>query len=134
MVTPREDLRQTPAEDSIAPELRDALTDLKEATDYAREEGFPIPSKSAFGNAELLLREVRKITPLHLEVYPTPDGEIALHFPNGRGRSVVVLCDSDGSVLCLANLESDHRRKSYATIDALPDEFLREVLIDSTQL
>lgn len=107
-----------------------ALTDLQDAADYAEEEGFPIPSKSAIDNAGRLLREIGKISTLHLEVYPTPDGEIAVHVPNGRGRSVVLLCDSSGGALCLANLEGGHRRKSYLTVDALPDKFLRRAFMD----
>ena len=53
------------------------LSDLREASDYAHEEGFPILSNSAMDNAERPLKELHKITTLHLEVYPTPDGEIA---------------------------------------------------------
>lgn len=111
-------------------ELSVALTDLQDAADYAEEEGFPIPSKSAIDNADRLLKELHKITTLHLEVYPTPDGEIAVHVPNGRCRSVVLLCDSAGGALCLANLESEHRRKSYPTTDMLPDKFLRQAFMD----
>lgn len=110
--------------------LSDALADLQDAAEYAHEEGFPIPSKSAIDNAERLLREIHKVSSLHLEVYPTPDGEIAIHVPNGRGRSVVLLCGSGGGVLCIANLESGHRRKSYSKAGALPDKFLRQALID----
>ena len=106
MASSRADLPQPAPEAPIATELSVALSDLREASDYAREEGFPIPSNSAMDNAERLLKELHKITTLHLEVYPTPDGEIAVHIPNGRGRSVVLLCGSNGNALCLANLES----------------------------
>ena len=110
--------------------LCDAFADLQDVVEYACEEGFPIPSKSAINNAERLLREIHSISSLHLEVYPTPDGEIAIHTPNSHGRSVLLLCDSAGGALCLANLESEHHRKSYPTVDALPDKFLRQALTD----
>lgn len=111
-------------------ELSLALTDLQDAAEYAREEGFSIPSKFAIDSAGRLLKEIRKISLLHLEVYPTADGEIAIQVPNGRGRSVLLLCDSAGGALCLANLESEHRRKSYPTADTLPDKFLRQAFMD----
>ncbi len=130
MATSQQDLRQAASEPHEASDLRDALVELKEASDYAREEGFPIPSQSAITNAERLLKELRKISSLHLEVYPTPDGEIAVHVPNGRGRSVVLLCGSNGEALCLANLDSGHRRRNYATADSLPDRFLSQALVD----
>ena len=128
MAISRADLPQSAKESALC----DALADLREAAEYAEEEDFPIPSKSAIVNAELLLREIHKISALHLEVYPTLDGEIAVHVPNGRGRSVLLLCDSVGGALCLANLESEHRRKSYPTADTLPDKFLRQALVDVT--
>lgn len=128
MAISRADLPQSAKESALC----DALADLREAAEYAEEEDFPIPSKSAIANAERLLREIHKISALHLEVYPTLDGEIAVHVPNGRGRSVLLLCDSVGGALCLANLESEHRRKSYPTADTLPDKFLRQALVDVT--
>lgn len=130
MTVSRADFSQSAADDPNEQRFTIALTDLQDSAGYAREEGFPTPSKSAIDNAERLLREIYKISALHLEVYPTPDGEIAVHVPNGRGRSVVLLCDSSGGALCLANLESGHRRKSYTTTDALPDEFLRQAFMD----
>lgn len=82
-------------------ELNDALHDLREANDEARDEGFPQPSKIALENAERLLREMYGISPRRFEVYPTPDGEIVIDAPNGQGRSVILLCDSEGGALCL---------------------------------
>ena len=130
MAISRQELQQSQVEAPVDSDLRDALNDLHEVADYAREEGFPVPSKSAISNAGRLLKETHKISALHLEVYPTPDGEIAVHVPNGRGRSVVLLCDSDGGVLCMANLDSGHHRKGYLVADTLPDRFLREVLME----
>ena len=91
-------------------ELNDALHDLREARDEARDEGFPQPSDIALQNAERLLREMHGISPRRFEVYPTPDGEIAIDAPDGQGRSVILLCDSEGGALCLVNLNGNHRR------------------------
>ena len=111
-------------------ELNDALRDLREARDEASDEGFPQPSESALKNAERLLREMYGISPRRFEVYPTPDGEIAIDAPDGQGRSVILLCDSEGSALCLVNLNGHHRRARYSTTDTLPDGFVHEALGD----
>lgn len=71
-----------------------------------------------------------EISPWRFEVYPTPDGEIAIDAPNGQGSSVILLCDSDGGALCMAHLNGNHRSQRYSTADALPDDFLREALTD----
>ena len=107
-----------------------ALGDLRDSVTEAREEGFPIPSTAAFGNAERLVKAMYEISPRRFEVYPTPDGEIAIDAPDGRGSSVILLCDSEGGALCMAHLKGSHRSRRYSTTDALPDDFLREVLTE----
>ena len=111
-------------------ELNDALRDLREARDEAREEGFPQPSEFALENAERLLQEMYGISPRRFEVYPTPDGEIAIDAPDGQGRSVILLCDSEGGALCLVNLNGHHRRARYSTTETLPDGFVHEALAE----
>ncbi len=111
-------------------DLNDALRDLDEAREEAREEGFPQPSDVALENAGRLLREMYGISPRRFEVYPTPDGEIAIDAPHGQGRSVILLCDSEGGALCLVNVNGKHRRARYSTTETLPDGFMREALDD----
>ena len=109
-------------------ELSDALNDLNEASDEAREEGYTTPSDLALSNAERLLKAMYEIAPRRFEVYPTPDGEIAIDAPSGDGQSVLLLCEPKGGALCLANLRDGHRSNSYPNADALPDSFLRKSL------
>ena len=109
-------------------ELKDALTDLHEAREEACEEGFSPPSCLAIENATRLLQEMYSILPRRFEVYPMPDGEIAIDAPGGYGRSVVLLCYSNGGALCSVNIDGNHRRARYSNADTLPDGFLREAL------
>ena len=115
------------------PELHDALHDLDEAKDEALEEGFPLPSNTALENARRLLHAMYDISPRRFEVYPTPDGEIAIDAPGGFGRSVLLLCDSDGGALCLVNMNGTHRRARYSDTGSLPDGFVREALAELKQ-
>ena len=114
-------------------ELNQALEDLSAATNDASEEGFPPPSDKALNNAEHLLKEVYAISPRRYEIYPTPDGEIAIDAPGGYGYSVILLCGSNGSALCLVNMNGQHRRARYSSIETLPDGFLREALAELKQ-
>ncbi|MDD9820773.1 MAG: hypothetical protein OXR07_07830 [Nitrospira sp.] len=114
--------------ESYTSPLNDALRDLREVRDEAREEGFPQPSEQALQNAKRLLIEMYGISPRRFEVYPTPDSEIAIDAPDGQGRSVILLCDSEGGALCLVNMNGNHRRARYATTKTLPDGFVREAL------
>lgn len=114
-------------------ELVEALKDLREATDEAREEGFPNPSDTAKANAEQLIRKMHEISPRRFEVYPTPDGEIAIDAPSGKGKSVVVFCDSRGGALCMVNINGEHCRAQYSNATKLPDSFVRDALAELEQ-
>ena len=110
-------------------DLPDAFVDLSHAAVEAEEEGFAIPSDLALSNAKRILREMYEIAPQRFEVYPTPDAEIAIRALAPR-RSVILLCKPEGGALCLVNLKSGRRRKSYAPTDTLPDSFLKKALLD----
>jgi len=109
-------------------DLSDAFVEFSHAVVEA-EEGFSIPSALALSNANRLLREMYEIAPQRFEVYPTPDAEIAIRALAPR-RSVILLCKPEGGALCLVNLNSGRRRKSYAPMDTLPDSSLEKALLD----
>ena len=119
--------------DDMNSDLRAALRDLDAVEGEALEEGFPIPSRMARENARRLLQAMHRISGRRLEVYPTPDGEVAIDAPGGQGRSVLLLCDSEGGALCLVNMNGKHRRASYADSNGLPDGFVREALAELKQ-
>ena len=109
-------------------DLRAALEDLRQAPREAREEGYPIPSDLALANARFLLRAAFKYARRRYEIYPTPDAEIAIDASAGRGRSVLLLCESEGGVLCLVNMNGKLRRARFPDALRLPDGFVREAL------
>lgn len=110
-------------------DLSDAFVELSQAVVEAEEEGFALPSDLALANAERLLRKMYEIAPQRFEVYPTPDAEIAIR-AQAPERSVLLLCKPEGGALCLVNVKSGRRRKSYAPMDTLPDSFLEKALLD----
>ncbi|MCY4189284.1 MAG: hypothetical protein OXD30_12455 [Bryobacterales bacterium] len=121
-------------ESPLATGLRASLRDLDDVPAEAGEEGFPQPARLALTTARRLLQELYTLRPSRLDVYPTPDGEVALVLRGGRRRSVLVLCGSSGSVLCSVNLDGKHRRASYDTAASLPDGFVREAVRDLGEL
>ena len=116
------------------PDLCDALHDLEGVRNEAREEGFPVPSDTGSGNARRLLHAIYRILPRRFEVYPMPDGEIAIDVPGGPGRSILLLCGSDGGALCSVNMNGAHRRARYSDAHGLPDGFVRDALAELEHL
>ena len=111
-----------------SPDLQEALDDLSEADAEAREEGIPVPSNTAQRNAELLLRKLYDIQPQRYEVYPAPDREMAVQAFGRPKSSVLLLCDSEGGVLCLVNMNGARRKKRYPNADSVPDSFVLDAL------
>ena len=115
--------------------LEDALLDLAQIVEEALEKGFPPPNESVRSNVQRLITEIHQISSRRFEVYPMPDGGIAIDSSGKDNRWVFLHCKSDGGALCLVNVngERDHRR--YEDTDLLPDDFLRETLeqLDSPQ-
>ena len=116
------------------PDLYDALRDLEEARGEAHEEEFSVPSDVALKNARRLLHAMYRLFPRRFEVYPTPDGEVAIDVPGGLGRSILLLCDSDGGALCSVNMSGAHRRARYSDARGLPDGFVRDALAELERL
>ena len=108
-------------------DLSDAFPDLKKSIPEAEKENFPIPSELVLVNAYRILTSVHGIAPGMYEVYPTPDGEIAIDAPGGYGRTVVLFCDSDGGFVCPVNMEGRHRRAHCSDAGSLPDSIVRKV-------
>ena len=106
------------------PDLCDALHDLREARTEAREEGFPVPSRSAVENGRRLLHCMYGALARRFEVYPTPDGEIAIDVPCGSDRSILLLCDSDGGALYFVHIDGVQICAQYSDASSIPDEFL----------
>ena len=129
-IFPPEIMRFTALAGDHCPDLRDALYDLDEARDEAREEGFPAPSDVALGNARRLLHAMYRLSPRRFEIYPMPDGGIAIDAPGGSGRSVLLLCGSDGGALCSVNMDGVRRRARYSETRGLPDGFVRDALAE----
>ena len=111
-------------------QLLDALHDWKGVKHEAAEEGFPVPTDMALENSQRMLISMYSISPRRFEVYPTPDGEVAIDTLGGFRRSVLLLCDSDGGALCLVNINGEFRRARYSDTDKLPDGFIREALVE----
>ena len=111
------------ARDSF-PDLCDALHDLRKARIEAREEGFPVPSRSAVENGRRLLHCMYGALARRFEVYPTPDGEIAIDVPSGSDCSILLLCDSDGGALYFVHIDGVQICAQYSDASSIPDEIL----------
>jgi len=108
--------------------LADALHALAELDDEIMEEGLPEIKPSVREEAERIIVGLAR-HPWAPTVYPTQDGEIALHFKSPDAPdSVVILLGGDGRGECYAYTDGHSRRARYGASSDLPDGFVTEQL------
>ena len=108
--------------------LADARRALAEVDDEIAEDGLPEVAPSARQEAERIIVALAR-HPWAPTVYPTQDGEIAIHFRSpDRPSSVVILLDGHGRGECYAYTGGRSRRAHYDVASDLPDSFVMEQL------
>ena len=98
--------------------------DWQSIEEEANEEGFPIPNREAISNAKKILASLQQYSDRQFDTYPTPEGEVAIDSPDGTGQSFLVLCESSGEVLYVANLESGPTHLRCPSGLTVPEEFI----------
>ena len=114
--------------------LTESLRELGDIQEEVEEKQLPTPSDTARQNAENLLVAMYRIYPRAFSVYPSPEGDIVLEAASTTGDSLIVVCFSDGRLLCLVCCGQDSRRARYENAERLPDGFLREALLELAEL
>lgn len=108
--------------------LADAIAALGEVDDEVAEENLPAIDSDTRGEAARIIRALAG-QPLAPTVYPTRDGEIAIHFKSPvRPSSVVILLNNGGQADCYAYVGGRSRRAHYDVSADLPDGFIMEQL------
>ena len=108
--------------------LADALRALAELDAEIVEDGLPEIGPSVREEAERIIVGLAR-HPGAPTVYPTRDGEVAIHFksPDSPG-SVVVLLDNHARGECYAYTGGHNRHARYEASSDLPDGFVMEQL------
>lgn len=114
--------------------LNGALRDLGDIGEEAEEKQIALPSDEARQNAESLLFAMYRIYPRQFSVYPSPEGDVVLETTSAAGDSLIIVCYSDGRLLCLVCCGQSSRRARYENAEQLPDGFLREALLELADL
>lgn len=98
-------------------DFRDALHDLKEIKDEARDSGYRVPEPCAIENARHVLSWLKHHS--RLMVYPFENGDVGVDAAavHANKRRVLVVCAGDGSAMCLVHLERPSRRLWCAAAD-----------------
>ena len=108
--------------------LADTLAALADIDDEIAEENLPAINAATKAEAERLIRALAQQFSAPT-VYPTQDGEIAIHFKSPRRPdSVVILLNNGGQGECYAYTDGRSRRAHYDVSADLPDGFLEEQL------
>ena len=82
------------------------------------EEGFALFDEIARTNAKQILEFVYSEFPdKEYYVYPTEDREVAISCNPQKGRGVLILCESGGSIICFSTFNGKNRRFRHNRIE-----------------
>ena len=108
--------------------LADALAALTRIDDEIAEDNLPAVNTATKAEAERLIRALAH-HPCDPSVYPTQDGEIAIHFKSSsRPDSVVILLNNGGQAECYAYTGGRSRRAHYDVSSDFSIGFLEDQL------
>ncbi len=115
-------LRET--RDRVSSWLEGALEELDEIDGQIIEEGLPAIEAATRGEAVRILKHLDGQAMLPT-IYPTPDGEIVIHFQSpGVPAAVLIEIGNDGHAACYSCIGEKNRRARYDDSSDLPDEFV----------
>ena len=104
------------------------LKELESIDGEIKEDGLPQVSGAARGEARRILNDLRNhyIAPT---IYPTRDGEIAIHFKSPVApEAVLIELNNDGQGACFSHTNGKSRRARYDDSSELPDQFVKAQL------
>ena len=98
---------------------------LDNLSEECKQEGFQECSDLAKENAKQILKAVYDNFPdYEYYIYPTEDREIAIDCSPKKGRGILILCDSNGSVAYFSTLNGKNSRFRCDNIEDFPYDLL----------
>ena len=129
--SPQSEGRPNPAEiqDYDAPLLQESIEELKEATEYAADEGWSPPTPDSMARTAGLLRRMFDIQPHRYWIYPTPEGELVID-GGYQDHRVIVTLPSEGGAIYTYTDPTDGQISAVECPDpkALPDRQMVKIL------
>ncbi len=106
-------------------ELSNILKDLDEE---CKEEGYEVFSDKVKKNAFEMLDFVKNNSKYNWSIYPTEDQEIAINCTPKKGRGLLILCDSRGSIAYFKVFDGRNTRYRCQNIKDFPFDLLKTEL------
>ncbi len=85
-------------------------------------------SERVLREAKRIVHGLRKGLPVDTDIYPMDGGKVAVELYGESGYGFLLVCEPEGSALCVVTVGSVSRRARYEDSSVLPDGFLREGL------
>ena len=116
----------SPEEAALPKEAIDAWFNGLEAD--AENSGIPMPSQTVIDEAKRIVMGLSRHLPHDTDVYTLEEGKIVVEVFGSDGRGFQLICEPNGSALCLVTEGNASRRARYENSVILPDGFIQEGL------
>jgi hypothetical protein len=105
-----------------------ALESLQDIEADAQKMGYTIPDAEVVKEASRILVDMIGYREASYDAYSMSGGKVAIGVDGGFGKSMMVVCESGGTALCVVTVNRASRRARYTDSGFLPDDFLRQGL------
>ena len=115
--------------------LRNLHRSLDKLQKECKDEGFEVFSEKARENARQILNAIYQNFPdYEYYIYPTEDREIAIDCNPQKGKGVLILCDSKGSVAYFSTSDGKNSRFRCDNIENFPYELLWKIFKEFSKI
>ena len=108
----------------------EAVAQLDTIEADAIEMGYEVPKQAVVNVARRILEQMCSCVQLPFDAYSMSGGRVAIGVDGGVGRSMIVICEPEGSALCVVTVGPRSRRARYDDASFLVDDFVRQGLRD----
>ena len=110
--------------------LDEALADLADLDDYAKEKSLPPPAPLAKESAQEFLRKVVREVPRCYAVSPWDGGKVVVHTRGAKGFGVGVYFNAEGGASCYVTRPGveGNEEHHYSRLSGFPNEFILAAL------
>ena len=110
--------------------LDEALADLADLDDYAKEKSLPPPAPLAKESAQEFLRKVVREVPRCYAVSPWDGGKVVVHTRGAKGFGVGVYFNAEGGASCYVTRPGGEGNEEhhYSRLSGFPNEFILAAL------
>ena len=108
--------------------IADAIACLDDIASDAHDMGYQVPAVGVVAETRRILQEMHKYRSASYDAYSMSEGRVGIGVDGEFGKSMLVVCEPEGTALCVVTVNRVSRHARYDDSSFLPDDFVKQGL------